>query len=152
MEVFVDYLDMNLGEVWQNEYYRLRNAGHSGEESDVGATKKIREINIWNDVYYNLLEMGKTQKECKEYKESAIDAIKSLQEELEEELEEESKIDAISNSKVSNRWSEIRNDVDFYLLDEVLTPQQKAKRMLDTLSPSEFWTEVSVIMEKNRQM
>lgn len=149
MEDFFDYLDMNLREVWQNEYYRLRDAGHSGEESDVGATKKIREINIWNDVYYNFLEMGKTQKECKEYKESAIDAIKSLR----EELEEESKIDTISNSKVSNRWSKIRNDFDFYLLDEVLTPQQEAKRMLDTLSPSEFWAEVvSVIMEKNRQM
>ena len=89
---------------------------------------------------------GKTQKECKE---SAMDAIKSLR----EELEEESKIDAISNSKVSNRWLEIRDDFDFYLLDEVLTPQQEAKRMLGTLSPSEFWAEVaSVIMEKNRQM
>ena len=146
MENFFDYLDMNYGEVWENEYYRLRDAGHSGEESDVGSTKKIREINIWSDVYYNLLKMGKTQKECKE---SAMDAIKSLR----EELEEESKIDAISNSKVSNRWAEIRNYFDFYLLDEVLTPQQEAKRMLDTLSPSEFWAEVvSVIMEKNRQM
>ena len=146
MENFFDYLDMNYGEVWENEYYRLRDAGYSGEESYIGATKKIREINIWSNVYSNLLEMGKTQKECKE---SAMDAIKSLR----EKLEEESKIDTISNSKVSNSWRKIRNDCDFCLLDEILTPQQEAKRMLDTLSASKFCTEVvSAIMEKNRQM